>query len=255
MYRSTKKKVVKQASISAVVALGALATGIGIAGASPSTHHHDGTVLTSKDVATTTAPTPGDEFGHRPPGGTVTAATGTSITVSDSSGTTSTFAIDSSTTVSKDRTASTLAAVAVGDEVRIIPTAPGSTTAKFIDIEQPSVMGKVTAISGDTITLTGPSGTSRTVIVSSVTTYAKAGASATLADVTVGSSIFAQGTFASGSTTTLDATTVGIGFGPASHDGMGPDRGQGVTGLDRGQGGRGGPDWATPSASLTTPRA
>jgi hypothetical protein len=31
--------------------------------------------------------------------------------------------------------------------------------------------------------------------------------------VTVGSFLFAQGTFASGSTTTLDATTVGIGIG------------------------------------------
>jgi len=240
MYRTTKKKVVKQASISAVVALGALATGIGIAGAAPSGHHHDGAVLTSRDVDTTTAPNRGSEFGHRPPGGIVTAVTSTSITVSDPSGTTSTFAIDSSTTVSKDRAASTLAALAVGDEVRVIPSAPGSTTARNIDIEQPSAMGRVSAISGDTITLSGPNGTSQTVIVSSATTYAKAGASATLADVTVGSSVFAQGTFAPGSTTTLDATTVGIGFGPAGQDGLGPDRGLG---------GRGGPDWAPPRRS------
>ena len=246
MYRSTKKKFVRQASISTVVALGALVTGVGIAGASPSTHHRVGTVLTSKDVVTTTAPIPGGERGHRPPGGTVTAVTSTSITLSDPSGTTSTFAVDASTTVSKERTASTLAAVAVGDEVRVIPTAPGSTTAKHIAIEQPSVMGKVTAVSGDTITLTGPNGTSQTVIVSSATTYAKAGASATLADVTVGSSIFAQGTFASGSTTTLDATTVGVGVGPVGRGGMGPDRGPG---------GQGGPDWATPSTPRSGPRA
>jgi len=234
MYRSTKKKVVKQASISAVVALGALATGIGIAGASPSAHHHDGTAPTSRDATTTTPTPPVGPLGHRPPGGVVTAVSATSITLSDPSGATSTFAIDSSTTVSKDRAASTLAALAVGDEVRIIPTAPGSTTAKSIDIEQPSVMGRVSAISGDTITVTGPHGTSQTVIVSSATTYAKAGASATLADVTVGSPIFAQGTFASGSTATLDATTVGVGLGPVGRDGLGPDHGPG---------GRGGPDW------------
>ncbi len=235
MYRSTKKKVVKQVSISAVVALGALATGIGVSGASPIAHHHDGTVPTSRD-ATTTSPTPlGDPLGHRPPGGVVTAVSATSITLRGPSGATSTFSIDSSTTVSKDRATSTLGALAVGDEVRIVPTAPGSTTARSIDIEQPTVMGKVTAISGDAITVTGPDGTSQTVIVSSATTYAKAGASATLADVTVGSSIFAQGTFASTSPVTLDATTVGVGLGPDGRDGLG---------LDHGPGALVGPEWA-----------
>lgn len=246
MYRSTKKKVIRQASISAVVALGALATGVGVASASSSTHHRDASVLTSKDTATTATPAPGKGHGEHPLGGTVTAVTGSSITVSDRSGSTSTFTIDPSTTVNKDRTASTLAALAVGEEVRIFPSAAGSTTARSIDIEQPSVIGKVTAISGDTITVTGPNGTSQTVVVSSATTYAKAGASATLANVTVGSSIFAQGTFASGATTTLNATTVGIGFGPAGHGGMGPDGGQGRQGR---------PDWGTSLAPPTTPGA
>jgi DNA polymerase II small subunit/DNA polymerase delta subunit B len=93
-----------------------------------------------------------------------------------------------------------------------MPSAEGSSTAARIDIVQPSVMGKVTAVNGDTITIAGPNSTSATVIVSNATTYTKDGASASLADVTVGSSIFAEGSFTSPTdTSSLDATNVGIG--------------------------------------------
>lgn len=245
MYRSTKKKVVRQASISAVVALGALATGAGVASASTGSHRDGGGAVASKDSSANPAPVPGAE-GPRPLGGIVTAVSGTSLTVSDPRGTVTTVGLDATTTVTKDRSASTLAALAVGEDVRIIPSAPGSTTAKSVEIEAPSVRGRVSAINGDTITLTGPNATTRTVIVSSSTTYAKNGTAATLADVSIGSSIFAQGSFVSGSTTTLDATSVGIGFGPNHVGHPGPTSGPGTP--DR-------PGWGTPLAPDGAPSA
>ncbi len=226
MYRTTKKKLVKRVGISAAIAIGALATGVTVAGASSSPTHSSHSAVGSKDTTTTTpsstsSPGPGQGcMGGA--GGVVSALSATSITVTDPSGTATTYSISSSTVVTKDRATASLSDLAVGDDVHIMVTS-GTTTASRIDIVQPSVAGKVSAVSGDTITITDPNGTSHTVIVSSKTTYTKDGASATLADVTVGSSIFAEGSFASSSSTaSLDATSVGIGVGP----GHGPGPGQ-----------------------------
>ncbi|MFZ1063184.1 MAG: DUF5666 domain-containing protein [Acidimicrobiales bacterium] len=229
MYRTTKKKLIKRVTISTAVALGAL--GVGASVASASTTSTTGSGVSAHDSTTTPASGPGCVMGA---GGVVTALTSDSITVTDPSGTATTFSFTSATTVTKDRSAASTSDLAVGEEVHVVPSAKGSTSAARIDIVQPSVMGKVTAVSGDDITLTGPNGTSTTVIVSSTTTYTKDGASASLSDVTVGSSIFAEGSFASSSdTSTLDATSVGIGAptnpgpGPGFPGGPGP---QGATG-------------------------
>jgi hypothetical protein len=209
MYRTTKKKLVKRVGISTAVALGALGVGATVASAATTTSTAHARVG-AHDSAT---PTPGSGQGcAHGPGGVVTALTSTSITVTDPSGTASTFTITSSTPVTKDRATAAIADLAVGDEVHVMPSAEGSSTAARIDIVQPSVMGKVTAVNGDTITIAGPNSTSATVIVSNATTYTKDGASASLADVTVGSSIFAEGSFTSPTdTSSLDATNVGIG--------------------------------------------
>jgi hypothetical protein len=229
MYRTTKKKLIKRVSITSAVALGALGIGAGVASASTTTTAGTGAV--ARDSGTTN-PGPGQGCVHGP-GGVVTALTSTSITVTDPSGTATTFAITSTTKVTKDRSAASIADLAVGDEVHVVPSAAGSTTAGRIDIVQPSVMGTVTALNGDSITIAGPNGTSATVIVSSATTYTKDGASATLADLTVGSVLFAEGNFASSSdTSTLDATSVGIGTanqpGPGQRGGPGPQGGPGA---------------------------
>jgi len=209
MYRTTKKKLVKRVGISTAVALGALGVGATVASAATTTS----TAHANTGARDSAAPTLGHGLGcARGPGGVVTALTSTSLTVTDPSGTAATFTITSSTTVTKDRAAAAIADLAVGDQVHVMPSAAGSMNAARIDIVQPSVMGKVTAISGATITIAGPNSTSATVIVSSATTYTKDGASATLADVTVGSSIFAEGSFTSPpDTSSLDATSVGIG--------------------------------------------
>lgn len=230
MYRTTKKRLVRRAGISAAVVLGTLATGVGVASASAS--HVKGTSSVVAPNASAHASATNDAMCVRGAGGVVSAVTSSSITVRNQSGAATTFAITATTTVTKDRASASISDLVVGDQVRIIPTAAGSTTAQSIDIEQPSVMGKVTVVSGDTITVTGPNGTSETVVVSGATSYTKSGASAALADVTVGASLFAQGTFAPGSTTTLNATSVGIGVplhqgqpGGRHHDGPGPQGG------------------------------
>jgi hypothetical protein len=232
MYRTTKKKLVKRVGISTAVALGAFGIAAGVAGAS-TVPGAQGASVGADDTATTT-PDPGLGCA-RGPGGVVTALTSTSITVTDPAGTATTFTITTSTTVTKDRSAATITDLALGDEVHVMPSAPGSTTAASIDIVQPSVFGTVTAVSGDTITVAGPNATSATVIVSSATTYVKDGTSATLADVTVGSSIFAEGSFASSSDTSiLDATSVGIGQPGIGGPGFGHVGGPGTQGAPRG---------------------
>jgi hypothetical protein len=211
MYRTTKKKLVKRVGITAVAALGAVGLGAAFASASPVAKSASHTSAGAHDSTTTPTGAMGQGCGVGG-GGVVTALSSTSISLSDPLGTTTTYAITSSTTVTKDRVAATVADLAVGDEVHVVPTASGSTTAASIAIVEPSVMGKVTAVSGDTITISGSNGSSATVIVSSVTTYTKDGANASLTDVAVGSSIFAEGSFASSTdTSTLDATNVGIG--------------------------------------------
>ena len=71
-------------------------------------------------------------------------------------------------------------------------------------------MGKVTAVDGNTITVTQPGGTTATIHVNGDTKYRVAGAAGALSDVKVGSVIAAEGTQrADGS---LDAAIVRTGF-------------------------------------------
>lgn len=210
MYRSTKKKAVKRGSLSAVVVLGALATGVGIAGAST----HTSEKAPSSGVAPTIGAAKSFHDDLAGPGndvrGLVTAVTPTSITVQGRAGTAATnYAIDSSTTVSKERSAATVADVTVGEHVRITPTASSATTAASIKIDLAHVGGKVVSVSGDSIVVSTRGGINRTIVVSASTTYTKAGASSSLSSVTVGSLVFAEGL--EDSSHALIASAVGIG--------------------------------------------
>jgi hypothetical protein len=74
------------------------------------------------------------------------------------------------------------------------------------------LVGTVSAISGDNITVTDPEGFSRAILVSSTTTYEQGGATSTIAAVVVGAKIFAQGTVDTNGTT-LDALSIGVAGG------------------------------------------
>jgi hypothetical protein len=81
------------------------------------------------------------------------------------------------------------------------------------------LIGKVSAVSGDSITVTDPQGFTRAILVSGSTTYSQGGTSVTIAAVVVGSKIFAQGTVDTNGTT-LDALSIDIAGGTQSQMGF-----------------------------------
>ncbi len=245
MNKVTRKRTLQRASVTSAIALGVVVTGVGVASASThATTPRQHTSVTAKpERHPAAAMTPGAPCGL---GVDVTAISATSLTVSDPSGTSTTYAINAATSVTKHGQSATLNDVVVGDSVHVTVSPTDSTLASSIDIVPAGAVGKVTAINGDVLTITGPNGTSNAVIVNPSTTYMKAGASASFGDVSVGTVIFAQGSFGS-SPTTIDATTVGIGQPGNGAPGPGP----------HGMGGPGGPPpgFAGPGPGAQSPFA
>ncbi len=243
MYRIPKNQLAKRTGVSALVALGALATGAGIAGAATHAAPHStvqNTVL-SPSSRGGHGHGPGSDFADAPGmmrglGGLVTSVSGTSITVKDLQGTSTTYAIDAATKVTKERQIATAADLVVGEHVRILVSTTSATTAAGIDIELARIGGQVVSVSGNTITVSDHDGFYRTVTVSGATTFSKGGASATLSDVTTGSLIMAEGTV-DANHTTLDASSVGIGLpGTTGAPNVAGPMGMGVQGMPGGFG-------------------
>jgi hypothetical protein len=171
-------------------------------------------------------------------GGDVSAVSTISITITDPRGTASTYPVTTATTVTKNEQSATLADVLIGDNVQIAVSSTDPTLASTVDIVPASVVGKVSAINGDVLTIAGPNATTGSVVVGSATTYLKGDASASLGDISIGTVIFAQGTFGS-SATIVDATTVGIGQPGPGGPGPGPFGKGGPGGPPPGPGGPG----------------
>jgi uncharacterized membrane protein YgcG len=143
-------------------------------------------------------------------GGYVTAVTPTSVTVLTWSGTTTTFTLNGTTVYTEGKLPSTITSLVVGDRVNVQTSSTDPTIATAVNIELAELFGTVTAVSGNTITITDPQGFSRTILVGTATTYTVGGAPGTLASVTVGTKLVAEGTIDTNKTT-LDALTVKIG--------------------------------------------
>jgi hypothetical protein len=153
-------------------------------------------------------------------GGTVTAISGSTITISskDKSNTTTSYTVNAANaTIEKNGVAGTLSSVVVGDEIRVQGTVSGTTVTatKIMDGKfakpmmpqgngQPVVGGTVTAISGSTITITNMSNVSYTINATN-STFIKNGKTATISDIAVGDSIVTQGTV---NGTAITATSV-----------------------------------------------
>jgi len=228
MKQPSRTRALRRVGLSSAVAITVLASGVGVAGASnhsskPST---SSTALDVKDVAADPSP-PMPFGGPHGIGGDVTALTSSSVTIERLDGASSTYAINASTTVTDLRHGAATSSLALGENVHVIVSATDPSAASSIDIVPAVAAGRVSAINGDSITIAGPKGTTETVHVSGTTNYSKKGASATLSDVSVGSFIFALGSFGS-SPTTVEAATIGIGTptpgnGPVHGDGPRPD--------------------------------
>jgi hypothetical protein len=143
-------------------------------------------------------------------GGYVTAVTPTSVTVQSWNGTTTTYALTSTTTYTEGKTGSTISSLVVGDRVEIGVSSTSPTTASSVSIELAMLFGTVTSASSTSITIKDPQGFTRTIVVGSATTYTQGGASSTLAAAVVGAKIVAQGTIDTNGTS-LDALSVDIG--------------------------------------------
>jgi hypothetical protein len=223
MNQPSRQRVLRKVGLSSAIAVTALVSGVGVASASTHSVKSVNSVAlrSSKDANTTTPPPP-------PPretggvGGDVNALTSSSITIVNFDGTTTTYVINSSTVITKLRHSTPVASLVLGENVHIVPSSTDAGVAGSIDIVPAIIAGRVDAINGDTITVTGPNGRTGTIQVSTATTYSKVGTSASLGDVSVGSFVFGEGTFGS-SPTAIEAATVGIGMpGPGPNNGAGP---------------------------------
>jgi hypothetical protein len=96
---------------------------------------------------------------------------------------------------------------------------------------KPTAAGKITALSGDDITLKGKGSTTQTVVYSSSTTFrTPSGSTSSAAALKVGQSIGVTGTKASDGTVTASSITIGVppaGRGPSGHPGGKPPSGTG----------------------------
>jgi uncharacterized protein DUF5666 len=145
----------------------------------------------------------------------VTAIDGSNLSLKTDDGWTRTIAVTGTTKLTKGGNAIALGDIKVGDRVRFRETrnADGTFSVDAIEVVLPSVVGKVTAKTADSITIESLGGGTVTIHVNASTTYRVAGKkNATLADITVGAIVGAQGQKrADGS---LDATTVGAASKP-----------------------------------------
>ena len=200
---SNKMKWAGRAAGSVTIAMALMLSAAGLA--SGATHHgawsrhHD---VASSRVSRFLYPRIGE-------GGLVTAVTAATVTVDRWDGKTTTYTITPTTTFTEGYQATTEASLVVGDRINIRLARRALTTALKINIELAELSGRVTAVVGNLITITGPQGFARNILVSAATTFREHGAAATLADVTVGSEVFSRGTI-DVDLTTLDALLVTI---------------------------------------------
>jgi hypothetical protein len=158
---------------------------------------------------------------------TITAINGSDLSLRTDDGWTRTITVASTTTITKGGATITVGDLAVGDQIVFGQerAADGTYSVTAIKVVLPTTVGEVTAIDGDTITVTQPGGTTATIHVDGDTTYTVNGAAGTLSDLKVGSFIAAEGTQRSDGS--LDAATVRAGErgfkGPGFRgDGHGP---------------------------------
>jgi hypothetical protein len=141
--------------------------------------------------------------------GNVTAVTSTSVSVEGSNNSSTTFTIAPTTTFFEGGKAVTSSALVVGERVVVTTSSASPTTASKISIKLATLTGTVTSVSGNVITITGGEGFTRTIDVSSATTYSEGGSATTLSSVIVGSKISADG-IVSADQTALDALVITI---------------------------------------------
>ncbi len=132
--------------------------------------------------------------------GVVTAVNGSTLTITGRNGVSHTITVTGATQYTEAGQAAALSAIVPGSLITATGTeASGNTlTATHVTIRLPQFAGRVTAVQGDTITISGAFGVAKTVVTSDTTTFtAPGGAVTSLSSIMVGGRIRAQGTVSS----------------------------------------------------------
>jgi hypothetical protein len=207
--------------------------------------------LAGTAFAATTAPAHRGNFARPAVVGTVSAISGDTLTVTgknwaqgspsptnsgQATQTTTTYTVDATNaTVTKNNTASTVGAIAVGDTVMVQGSVSGSdvtattirdgamgmsrsggkgsrgtTTPSITGNGEPVVGGSVTAISGSTLTITNKSNVTYTIDASDAT-ITKGNATTTIANIATGDTVLVQGTVNGTSVTASSVIDQGTG--------------------------------------------
>ena len=164
---------------------------------------------------------------------TITAINGSDLSLKTDDGWTRTISVTSTTKITKGGATIPVSDLAVGDQIAFAQdrATDGTYTVTAIRVILPTTGGQVTAIDGNTITVTQPGGTTATIHVDGNTKYQVNGAAGALSDIKVGSFIVAEGTQRTDGS--LDAAAIhagdrgikGPGFPGGRHlpDGQDPD--------------------------------
>jgi hypothetical protein len=165
------------------------------------------------------------------PGGfrdiTISAINGSNLSLETADGWTRTITVSESTTFTEAGETITLADLAVGDQIVFGQErqSDGSYTITAIRVVLPTIGGEVTAIDGNTITVTNRDGTTGTIHVDGDTTYLVNGDTGALSDISVGSFVVAQGSLRTDGSLDADAVHSGMrgmrGLGDGDHPGRG----------------------------------
>jgi hypothetical protein len=141
---------------------------------------------------------------------TVTAISGSAISLETEDGWSRTITVTDSTMVTRNGEAATLADLSVGDAIRFQQTrnADDSWTITAIAIELPRVAGTVSAVTADSITVTPRDGTTQTIRTTEATRYRTGREDGSRADIVVGATIVAFGE--AGTDGTFTATSIGV---------------------------------------------
>lgn len=160
-------------------------------------------------------------FGHGPFGQIeITAINGSSLSLETEDGWTRTITVGSDTTITKAGETVALSDLEVGNLIHFGQERQddGTYTITAIKVVLPTLGGQVTAISGDTITVTGKDGTTGTIHVDADTSYQENGDAAALSDIEVGDFAIAEGALRDDGSLDADVVHSGDrgfrGFGP-----------------------------------------
>jgi hypothetical protein len=140
--------------------------------------------------------------------GSVTAFTSSSVTVqSKGGGTPTVFTLTTATTFKDGPYTLSAANLAVGEKVSVEVNSSAPTTALNVAIFLTHVAGVVASVTGNTVVVNAPQGSTRTIVLGSGTVYYDGRSTGSISDVVTGSHVVALGTVDTNQTS-LDAVVV-----------------------------------------------